>query len=145
MFIVLKRKFHSIFLLSVLSMLGVISHTVQAEEALLQESLENYFDFASFADGVVPASKLNQLGEIQVIDARTEQAYEKSHIPGAVNIEWRQVVFNLDQIAKDKLVVLYCDTGILSSKAHLALRLLGYENARVLMGGYAAYQAEMAK
>ena len=106
---------------------------------LFQEALEGYFDFASFADGVVALANLAQLGDIQIIDTRKAEAFEKGHIDGAINIEWRQVIHNLDQVSKDKLVVLYCDTGILSSKTHLALKLMGYDNARVLFGGYQEY------
>ena len=130
--------------LSKMSIAGIIAFAsfctpVQAEQTTVQEALEGYFDFASFADGVVPPANLSALGDIQIIDTRTAEAYEKGHIEGAINIEWRQVIFNLDQVADDKLVVLYCDTGILSSKTHLALKLMGYDNARVLFGGYQEY------
>ena len=130
--------------LSKLSAAGLIalasfSAPVQADQAAVQEALEGYFDFASFADGVVPPANLSALGDIQIIDTRTAEAFEKGHIDGAINIEWRQVIFNLDQVADDKLVVLYCDTRILSSKTHLALKLMGYDNARVLFGGYQEY------
>lgn len=116
--------------------------TAQATEPAVQDALEGYFDFASYADGVIAPAMLQQLGDIQIIDTRKAEDFEQEHIPGAINIEWRQVIFNTEQIAKDKLVVLYCDTGILSSKTHLALRLMGYENVRVLFGGYKQYQAE---
>ena len=42
----------------------------------------------------------------------------------------------------DKTVVLYCDTGLLSAKAHLVLRLAGYENVKVLQGGYLMWSQE---
>lgn len=38
------------------------------------------------------------------------------------------------------MIVLYCDTGILSSKAHMALRLVGYDQVRVLFNGLAGWQ-----
>lgn len=136
-----KKRSNSAMIVA-LGFLSLSAPQAQATEPAVQEALEGYFDFASFADGVVAPSMLSQLGEIQVIDTRKAEDFEKEHIPDAINIEWRQVIFNTDQIAKDKLVVLYCDTGILSSKTHLALRLMGYENARVLFGGFQQYKAE---
>jgi len=130
-------KFVSTALLA--ATIGFVATPTYATDEAVQEALEGYFDFASFADGVVSPAQLSTLGDLQIIDTRKAEDFEKSHIPGAINIEWRQVIFNTDQIADDKLVVLYCDTGILSSKSHLALKLMGYDNARVLFGGYQEY------
>ena len=138
----MKQHFLKFAAVSALSITALQSPQSLAAEPAVQEALEGYFDFASFADGVVAPAMLSQLGDIQLIDTRKAEDFEKGHIPGAINIEWRKVIFNTDQIAKDKLVVLYCDTGILSSKTHLALRLMGYENARVLFGGFQQYKAE---
>jgi rhodanese-related sulfurtransferase len=38
-------------------------------------------------------------------------------------------------------VLLYCDTGMVSSRAYLALKLAGYDNLKVLLGGYRAWTA----
>jgi len=46
----------------------------------------------------------------------------------------------LDKIPTDKTVVPYCDSGLLSSKAHFALKLVGYENVRVILAGYADWK-----
>jgi rhodanese-related sulfurtransferase len=99
-------------------------------------------EMAAFGDGVITADQLKAMmneQEIFIIDARQEQDFNQSHIPGAVNIDWRYVLSDLDQIPDDKMIVLYCDTGILSSKAHMALRLVGYDQARVLFNGYSAW------
>jgi rhodanese-related sulfurtransferase len=39
-------------------------------------------------------------------------------------------------------VLLYCNTGTLSAQAGFALRVAGYENVRVLQGGYAEWKAK---
>lgn len=104
--------------------------------------LQDYMEMAAFGDGVITADQLKAMmneQEIFIIDARQEQDFNQSHIPGAVNIDWRYVLSELDQIPDDKMIVLYCDTGILSSKAHMALRLVGYDQARVLFNGYSAW------
>ena len=46
------------------------------------------------------------------------------------------------KIPKDKPVLLYCNTGTLSAQAGFALRVAGYENVRILQGGYAEWKAE---
>jgi rhodanese-related sulfurtransferase len=72
-----------------------------------------------------------------VIDARSAQAYEVEHIPGAINIPHRQMnpqtTAHLDRSA---LVVTYCD-GIgcnASTKGALAMTKLGFR-VKELMGG----------
>jgi rhodanese-related sulfurtransferase len=77
-----------------------------------------------------------------VIDARDKAQFDKSHIPGAVNIEWRQVLAQKDKIPKDKPVLIYCNTGSLSAQAGFALRVAGYENLRILQGGYEEWKTK---
>lgn len=101
------------------------------------DNLQGYFEFASFGDGVLTPALVDEMqGQALIIDTRKSEDYAVSHIPNAIHIEWREILNHLDELPKDKTIILYCDTGILSSKAHMALRLLGYENARVMFGGY---------
>jgi len=113
-----------------------------AEENLIKESLLEYMEFTSYTDGTITQSQMQSLGmdNLFIIDSRSEARFEAEHIPGAINIEWRQTLHHLDEIPTDKTVVLYCDSGLLSSKAHFALKLVGYENVRVLLGGYADWK-----
>lgn len=39
-------------------------------------------------------------------------------------------------------VLAYCNTGTLSAQAGFALRVAGYENVRILQGGYAEWKAK---
>lgn len=132
------KAFLSIFLL----FLGLNVTLAQAQDDPVLEAVAEYMDFASYADGTITKAQIESLGveNMFFIDARKSDFYEHNHIVGAVNIEWRHILQNLDEIPTDKTVVLYCDTGLLSSKAHMALRLAGFENVRVLLGGYNAWQ-----
>ncbi|MEN8178207.1 MAG: rhodanese-like domain-containing protein [Pseudomonadota bacterium] len=109
-----------------------------AENGAVLEALEDFLEFAEYAEGAITPDQMNSMGlaEFYLVDTRLKNLYDKGHIPGAVNIEWREVIAKRDQLPADKSVILYCDTGLLSSKAHFALRLLGYENVKVLFGGY---------
>lgn len=79
---------------------------------------------------------------MMIIDARDAAQFAKEHIPGAVNIEWRQVLAKSSSIPKDKAVLIYCNTGSLSAQAGFALRVSGWENVKILQGGYAEWKAK---
>ena len=77
-----------------------------------------------------------------VIDARDAGQFAKGHIPGAINIEWRQVLAKRNEIPKDKTVLIYCNTGSRSAQAGFALRVAGWENVRILQGGIDEWKAK---
>jgi rhodanese-related sulfurtransferase len=54
---------------------------------------------------------------------------------GAVNIVWRQAGARRAELPKDRMVVMYCNSGSLSAQAVFALRVLGYDNVKVLQDG----------
>jgi len=120
----------------------ISANSVYAEESSIAETLTDYMEFTSYSDGSITKAQMESLGmdNLFIIDSRSEARFEEEHIQNAINIEWRQVLNNLEDIPTDKTVVLYCDSGLLSSKAHFALKLVGYENVRVLLGGYAAWK-----
>ncbi|WFE67905.1 rhodanese-like domain-containing protein [Thiomicrospira sp. R3] len=104
-------------------------------------ALQDYMEMAAFGDGVIMAANLAEIkDEVVLVDARQAQDFSNNAIPGAINIDWRFVLSELDKLPEDKMIVLYCDTGILSSKAHMALRLVGYDQVRVLFNGLAGWQ-----
>ena len=75
--------------------------------------------------------------KILVIDTRSEQAFEKEHIPGAINIPHRTITAeNTSDLDKYILYVTYCD-GIgcnASTKGALNMVRLGFK-VKELMGG----------
>jgi len=75
--------------------------------------------------------------DIVVIDARSVDAFQTEHIPGAINLPSRQMSSeSTKQLSKSALVVAYCD-GIGcngSTKAALKMLDLGFR-VKELMGG----------
>ena len=132
-----------LFLITLFALLSV--SPVQAEDENLA-FIQEFLDFAEYADGTISTEQLTSIDskEIVFIDARNEGQYNEGHIPGAINIDWRDTIKRMDEIPRDKPVVLYCETGLLSSKAHFMLRLAGYENAKVLWGGYLVWSARQS-
>ena len=47
-------------------------------------------------------------GGVTVIDVRDARAFATRHIPGSLNIPFASIETQLDQIPKDKPIVLYC-------------------------------------
>ncbi|HHT00262.1 MAG TPA: rhodanese-like domain-containing protein [Thiomicrospira sp.] len=116
------------------------SHAEEENPAI--EVMQDYFDFAQYSGGTIFKEQLAKLEPetILYIDTRNPQQYEAGHIDNAINIEWRELLSRKDEVPTDKTVVVYCDTGLLSSKAHFALSVAGFENVRVLFGGYLKWQ-----
>lgn len=61
-----------------------------------------------------------------LIDVRTPEEFAAGHIPGAVNISVDQLAQRLNEIPKDKPVVLYCRSGNRSNQAAQILERAGY-------------------
>lgn len=123
--------------------LPLSSALAQAPAAVVNE-LEAYFEFADYGGGVIFVEQIpaDQWAKSMVIDARDAKQFAASHIPGAINIEWRKLLTERQRIPKDKLVLLYCNTGTLSAQAGLALRVAGWDNVRILQGGLEAWKAQ---
>lgn len=122
----------------------VLSAPVHAADDAVESALADHFAFESYSDGSVRPEQITpDLWEAMVIiDTRDAGQYEEDHIPGAKHIEWRRVLENQDKIPEDKPVLLYCNTSSLSAQAGLALKLVGYDNIKILAGGFDAWKAK---
>jgi rhodanese-related sulfurtransferase len=122
-------------------MMTPVAHA--SNEAAVDE-IAGYFDFIEYGGGVIFAEQIprEEYANIMVIDARDEAQFAKDHIPGAINIEWRQVLNERSRIPQDKMVLIYCNSGSLSAQAGLALRVAGWENLRILQGGFQEWKAK---
>ena len=106
------------------------------------KALEEYFEFSEYGGATILPEQIpaEDWKKIHVVDTRDADQYNKAHIPGAVNIDWRQVLGRRAELPSDRMVLLYCNAGTLSSQAGLALRVAGLDNVRILQGGFAAYR-----
>lgn len=112
-------------------------------EAAIDE-MTGYMDFSEYGGGVIFAEQIpkEEYENIMVIDARDADQFAKDHIPGAVNIEWRQVMNERENLPDDQMVLIYCNTGSLSAQAGFALRVAGHDNVRILQGGFEEWKAK---
>jgi len=130
---------------AVVATLVLLAAPIQAEDtSALAEAMEEHLEFAEYASSIILPEQIpeEEWAKILVIDARDAAQFEADHIPGAVNIEWRRAVARRDEIPRDKPVVMYCNTGSLSAQAVFALRLLGWDNVRVLQDGIEGWKAK---
>ncbi|MDP2264379.1 MAG: rhodanese-like domain-containing protein [Hydrogenophaga sp.] len=113
-------------------------------KALAVDEMEAYLEFVDYGGGVIFAEQIpaDEWKKMLVIDARDAGQFAKGHIPGAVNMDWRQVLAKRQSIPKDKPVLVYCNTGSLSAQAGFALRVAGWDNVRVLQGGMEEWKAK---
>ena len=113
-------------------------------KAIATDEMEAYLEFVDYGGGVIFAEQIpkDEWAKIFVIDARDAGQFAKGHIPGAVNMDWRQVLAKRNTIPKNKPVLIYCNTGSLSAQAGFALRVAGWENVRILQGGMLEWQVK---
>jgi rhodanese-related sulfurtransferase len=108
------------------------------------DEMEGYLEFVDYGGGVIFAEQIpaDEWKKMFVIDARDAAQFAKGHIPGAINMDWRQVLAKRHTIPKNKPVLIYCNTGSLSAQAGFALRVAGWDNLRILQGGMEEWKAK---
>ena len=125
--------------------LSLASGTVWGDnKAIAVDEMTAYLEFVDYGGATIFPEQLpkSEYPKMMIIDTRDAGQYAKEHIPGAINIEWRQVLAQSAKIPKDKMVLLYCNAGTLSSQAGFALRIAGWDNVRILQGGMSEWKAK---
>ncbi|HJG99968.1 MAG TPA: FAD-dependent oxidoreductase [Parabacteroides johnsonii] len=78
------------------------------------------------------------------IDVRTRDEHKLGSIPGFINIPVDELREHLDELPKDKLIIVSCAVGL---RGYLAYRILvqnGFKNVRNLSGGYKTWSVATA-
>ena len=85
-------------------------------------------------------------GRVQMVDSRPGKRYRDGHVPGAVNIYWKdtlvsekspvllppeklQQIYAERGIAPGKKVITYCEVGLQASHGYFLAKYLGYDAA----------------
>ncbi len=110
----------------------------------LADEFGAYLDFAGYTEGVIMVEQLTEdiLPSVTFVDARSADEFSADGIDGALNIEWRETLERLDELPGSGMVVVYCNTSVLSTQSMLIARMMGRSNVLVLQGGLTAWQAE---
>jgi rhodanese-related sulfurtransferase len=92
----------------------LLAPAAQADnKAIVTDEMEAYLEFVDYGGGVIFAEQIpkDEWPKMMVIDARDSAQFAKGHIPGAVNMDWRQVLAKRNTIPKNKPVLIYCNTA----------------------------------
>jgi len=65
-----------------------------------------------------------------LVDVREKNEYDSGHIKQAINIPIRTLTDHLQEIPKNRPVILYCSTGYRTAMGVMALQMLGYDNVK---------------
>ena len=90
--------------------------------------------------GLVKPAYFEDLKDAYVIDVRPNMIYKMGTIDGAINIPIAEIRERLDEIPRDKKVILSCNTGYTSYCASRILAQKGFNNVYSFMGGYELYK-----
>lgn len=92
-------------------------------------------------------SKALTADNVQLVDVRTSEEYDKEHIDEAVNIDWQGDSFDEETQAldKNKPVYVYCRSGKRSAEAAEHLRKAGFKAVYEMKGGMEAWQNDLFK
>lgn len=94
---------------------------------------------------MAPAELLDRLGTEEapiVLDVRSEWEYRGGHIPGAYNLEDRQVPYRIEELKqlKEREIVVYCEVGPRARWVEGYLRQEGFTNVKHLMGDFSGWR-----
>ena len=76
------------------------------------------------------------------VDVRLREEWDEGHLPGALHLPRNNLESRVEALVPDKqrLLVVYCESGSRSAFATKALHELGYERAVNLAGGFADWK-----
>lgn len=103
---------------------------------------------SNILQGIHPVIHWDDLDELDpqntvLLDVRTQAEYQSGSIPGAINIPLDSLRERMDELPRDKTIVIYCQVGL---RGYIATRILmqrGFDKVFNLSGGYTTYS--MAK
>ena len=78
-----------------------------------------------------------------ILDVRTAEEYAEGHIPGAVNIHFRDIPAQIERIRafNSDTVIVYCERGVRAGIAEKALVEAGFSSVMQLAGDMPAWRA----
>ena len=94
----------------------------------------------------VSATELIKLIEIEqapvILDVRSADEYAEGRIPGAINIEYRELPFRIDEIRNlgTRKIIVYCERGVRANIAEETLRKSGFTEVLHLEGDMSGWR-----
>ncbi|HLZ23319.1 MAG TPA: MBL fold metallo-hydrolase [Ktedonobacterales bacterium] len=77
-----------------------------------------------------------------VLDVREPEEYARGHVPGAVSLPQSELASRMDEVPRDRPVLVICHSGSRSLRSAQFLAQMGYTNVANVAGGTAAWRAD---
>ena len=87
------------------------------------------------------AGRLSVDAPPQVVDVRSPHEYEEKHIAGSVNIPLSHLTERVNELPRDRPLLVHCAGGYRSSIAASVLQRAGFRQVSELAGGLAAWES----
>jgi rhodanese-related sulfurtransferase len=118
--------------------------TLSKEATRAVQYFEDKLAFEISPIGLNRAIEANE--QFQIIDLRTKELFEKSHIPGSCHVLLEDIEKVLPKLNKDVVTVVYCYsiTCTLATKAALVLANKGFK-VKELIGGFDEWASQINK
>ncbi|MBK9255633.1 MAG: rhodanese-like domain-containing protein [Saprospiraceae bacterium] len=126
----------SLFLMMLFNSLNVFSQfskDASCQNARFDKKVDSYLSYSVPVISVDEAFRSKD--NFVFLDAREKDEYNISHLPGAVYVGYDDFdIKKMNNILKDKKIVVYCSIGYRSEKIASKLRKSGYKNVFNLYG-----------
>lgn len=106
-------------------------------ESLAETSID---DLADDVD-VHTVAAIKDSEDVYLLDVREPWEYDEAHIPGVTLLPMGEVANRLDEIPRDKEVIVTCRSGNRSGQVTDFLRQNGFDNVHNMTGGILDWQA----
>ncbi|MFW9821845.1 MAG: FAD-dependent oxidoreductase, partial [Candidatus Thorarchaeota archaeon] len=108
------------------------------------------FVASNFLRGDMPLKQWDEIEEFTendaiLLDVRTTREHEARKIEGSINIPIHEIRNRLDELPKDKTILVYCEVGYRSYISSRILLQSGFTDIYELTGGFKLYEAATAK
>lgn len=91
---------------------------------------------------ITPDQLAAKLGQVTLLDVREQYEWDHSHLSGAIHIPLQQLVRRLEEVPRDKEIVVYCRMGGRSAHAQHVMLEHGFTRVRNLVGGLIAWSRQ---
>ena len=139
-----KFIYYSLASEAVLELVAAVRCIAESQLAEVERVVRTYFHDRDSLEPISRNELMDRLraGVVTVLDVRPQDEYQLGHLPGAVNIEVKELETRLADFDPGREIVAYCRGPycVLSYEAVAALRARGF-NVRRLEDGYPEWRA----
>ena len=92
--------------------------------------------------------KLDDDDKAFIVDVRTKEEYEESHIPNSTLMDIKdpkRFIEEIENLDKDLNYYVYCHSGVRSVQACQIMKTFGINNVYNLLGGISEWDGELVK